>query len=282
MRRIFIKAKLADKLVIDGSDGFHLSRVMRAKLGDHIVVADDVGQVGEYEITGFGTGSSPAGGQGRPSYSQAAEAQSQGSEGAVVELSLVQRLEEWTESPIELVLAQCLPKGDKLELITQKATELGVNRIVPLVSENCVVKYDAKKSKARQERWQKIANEAGKQCGRTILPVVEPIQSLTQWLTEMANEAQKSEKKICLCMCYENEEQQGIKEFLQVHRSEESFIFIVGPEGGFSLAEAHLAQELGIASVSLGTRILRAETAAIAAAAIIQYENGDLGGILSY
>ena len=141
-----------------------------------------------------------------------------------------------------------------------------------------MVKYDAKKSKARQERWQKIANEAGKQCGRTILPVVEPIQSLKQWLREMAAEAQKSEKKICLCMCYENEEQQGIKEFLQAHRSEESFIFIVGPEGGFSLAEAHLAQELGIASVSLGTRILRAETAAIAAAAIIQYENGDLGG----
>lgn len=275
MRRIFIKAKLADKLVIDGSDGFHLSRVMRAKLGDHIVVADDVGQVGEYEITGFGTGGSEDGGLGKV---QLAEAQLHGANGAVVELSLVERLEEWTESPIELVLAQCLPKGDKLELITQKATELGVNRIVPLVSENCVVKYDAKKSKARQERWQKIANEAGKQCGRTILPVVEPIQSLKQWLTDMANEAQKSEKKICLCMCYENEEQQGIKEFLQAHRSEESFIFIVGPEGGFSLAEAHLAQELGIASVSLGTRILRAETAAIATAAIIQYENGDLGG----
>lgn len=275
MRRIFIKAKLADKLVIDGSDGFHLSRVMRAKLGDHIVVADDVGQVGEYEITGFGTGGSEAGG---PVKVQVVESQPHGANGAMVELSLVQRLEEWTESPIELVLAQCLPKGDKLELITQKATELGVNRIVPLVSENCVVKYDAKKSKARQERWQKIANEAGKQCGRTILPAVEPIQSLKQWLTEIANEVQKSENKICLCMCYENEEQQGIKEFLQAHRSEESFIFIVGPEGGFSLAEAHLAQELGIASVSLGTRILRAETAAIAAAAIIQYENGDLGG----
>ena len=193
MRRIFIKAKLADKLVIDGSDGFHLSRVMRAKLGDHIVVADDVGQVGEYEITGFGTGSSEDDRQGK---AQVVESQPHGANGAVVELSLVERLEEWTESPIELVLAQCLPKGDKLELITQKATELGVNRIVPLVSENCVVKYDAKKSKARQERWQKIANEAGKQCGRTILPVVEPIQNLKQWLTEMANEVQKSEKKI--------------------------------------------------------------------------------------
>lgn len=274
MRRIFIKAKLAEKLAIGGSDGFHLSRVMRARLGDHIVVADDVGQVGEYEITGFGTGCAQGSGQGR----QKPEAQESTAEGAVVELSLVEMLDEFTESPVELVLAQCLPKGDKLELITQKATELGVNKIVPLVSENCVVKYDAKKAKSRQERWQKIANEAGKQCGRTILPIVEPVQSLKEWLPRMAAEAKQKDKQICLCMCYENEQQQGIKEFLQSHREYDTFVFIVGPEGGFSLAEADLARELGIVSVSLGTRILRAETAAITAAAIIQYENGDLGG----
>lgn len=274
MRRIFIKAKLAEKLAIGGSDGFHLSRVMRARLGDHIVVADDVGQVGEYEITGFGTGGALGSEQGR----QKPEAQESTAEGAVVELSLVEMLDESTESPVELVLAQCLPKGDKLELITQKATELGVNKIVPLVSENCVVKYDAKKAKSRQERWQKIANEAGKQCGRTILPIVEPVQSLKEWLPRMAAEAQQKDKQICLCMCYENEQQQGIKEFLQSHRQYAAFVFIIGPEGGFSLAEADLARELGIASVSLGTRILRAETAAITAAAIIQYENGDLGG----
>ena len=274
MRRIFIKAKLAEKLVIGGSDGFHLSRVMRARLGDHIVVADDVGQVGEYEITGFGTGGALGSGQGR----QKPEAQESIAEGAVVELSLVELLDESTESPVELVLVQCLPKGDKLELITQKATELGVNKIVPLVSENCVVKYDAKKAKSRQERWQKIANEAGKQCGRTILPIVEPVQSLKEWLPRVAAEAKQKDKQICLCMCYENEQQQGIKEFLQSHRQYGTFVFIIGPEGGFSLAEADLARELGIASVSLGTRILRAETAAITAAAIIQYENGDLGG----
>ena len=275
MRRIFIKSRLADTLAIGGSDGFHLSRVMRARLGDHIVVADDVGKVGEYEITGFGTGSPADDGQGKP---QRSEAQAGAPEGAVVELSLVKILDESTESPIELVLAQCLPKGDKLELITQKATELGVNRLVPLVSENCVVKYDAKKAKARQERWQKIANEAGKQCGRTVLPVVEPVQSLREWLPKAAAEAKDAEKKVCLCMCYENEQQQGIKAFLHAHRECAVFVFIIGPEGGFSLAEADLARELGIASVSLGTRILRAETAAMTAAAIIQYENGDLGG----
>ena len=275
MRRIFIKDRLADNLLIGGSDGFHLSRVMRARLGDHIVVADDVGQVGEYEITGFGAGSTAEAGQGSLPKSKS---QDTGLAGAVVELSLVKILEEWTESPVELVLAQCLPKGDKLELIAQKATELGVNKIVPLVSENCVVKYDAKKAKAKQQRWQKIADEAGKQCGRTVLPAVEPVQGIKEWLPMIAAEAGMQEKKICLCMCYENEQQQGIKEFLQSHKEYDTFVFIVGPEGGFSLAEADLARELGVASVSLGTRILRAETAAITAAAIIQYENGDLGG----
>ena len=83
---------------------------------------------------------------------------------------------------------------------------------------------------------------------------------------------------MAVCMCYENELQQGMKDFLQGQRTAKRFVVIIGPEGGFSLAEAALAKELGIASVSLGTRILRAETAAISAAAVIQDENGDLGG----
>lgn len=250
MRRIFIKSLLADTLTITGGDAHHLGRVMRAKAGDHIVVADDIGQVGEYSITGFTENT--------------------------VELQLEHHIQEETESPVELVLAQCLPKGDKLELITQKATELGVNVIVPLVSDNCVVKYNGKKAAARQEKWQKIANEAGKQCGRSCLPTVEPIVPLGQWLRNMAEAAK--EEGTAICMCYENEEQQGIKVFLQSQKDIKKIVFIIGPEGGFSLAEAQLARELGIASVSLGTRILRAETAAIAAAAVIQYEIGDLGG----
>ncbi len=250
MRRIFIKSLLADTLTITGGDAHHLGRVMRAKTGDHIVVADDIGQVGEYSITGFTENT--------------------------VELQLKQYIQEETESPVELILAQCLPKGDKLELITQKATELGVNTIVPLASDNCVVKYDGKKAAARQEKWQKIANESSKQCGRSCLPTVEPIAPFGQWLREIAEIAKKDGTAIC--MCYENEEQQGIKAFLQTHRETKKLVFIIGPEGGFSLAEAQLARDLGIASVSLGTRILRAETAAIAAAAVIQYEIGDLGG----
>ena len=249
MRRIFIKALLQEKLVITGGDAHHLGRVMRARAGDRILVADDEGKVGEYELTGFTESS--------------------------VSMRLVQYVEERTESPVEIVLAQCLPKGDKLDLIVQKATELGVNVIVPLASDNCVVRYDSKKAQARQEKWQKIADEAGKQCGRSRLPEVQPVQPFGEWLREMAGEQSGD---TAICMCYENELQQGMKEFLQGRKAAKRFVVIVGPEGGFSLAEAALAKELGIASVSLGTRILRAETAAISAVALIQYENGDLGG----
>ena len=249
MRRIFIKAFLQEELVITGGDAHHLGRVMRAKAGDRILVADDEGKVGEYELTGFTESS--------------------------VSMKLVQQVEERTESPVEIVLAQCLPKGDKLDLIVQKATELGVNVIVPLASDNSVVRYYGKKAKAKQEKWQKIADEAGKQCGRSRLPEVQQVQPFRQWLREAADGKRDD---TAVCMCYENELQQGMKAFLQGQKAAKRFVAIIGPEGGFSLAEAALAKELGIASVSLGTRILRAETAAISAAAVIQYENGDLGG----
>ena len=249
MRRIFIKALLQEERVITGGDAHHLGRVMRAKAGDRILVADDQGKVGEYELTGFTESS--------------------------VSMKLVQQVEERTESPVEIVLAQCLPKGDKLDLIVQKATELGVNVIVPLASDNCVVRYDGRKATAKQEKWQKIADEAGKQCGRSRLPEVQQVQPFRQWLREAADGKRDD---TAVCMCYENELQQGMKAFLQGQKAAKRFVAIIGPEGGFSLAEAALAKELGIASVSLGTRILRAETAAISAAAVIQYENGDLGG----
>ncbi|MCR5176684.1 MAG: 16S rRNA (uracil(1498)-N(3))-methyltransferase [Anaerovibrio sp.] len=245
MRRIFISELLKTNIVITGADAHHLSHVMRSRPGDHIVVADDAGKVGEYVMTAFSSDS--------------------------VTLELVQLIEENTESPVEIILAQCLPKGDKLELITQKATELGINGIAPLTSDNCVVRYDAKKAVARQEKWQKIANEAAKQCGRQCIPEVMAITPLKSWLQGIM------EQDIEVLMCYENEEQIGIKELL-AHSTKKKFAVIIGPEGGFSLDEVAYAKELGIPSVSLGNRILRAETAAISAMTILQYEKGDLGG----
>ena len=248
MRRIFIPGSLQEKFYIEGPDAHHLSHVMRSKPGDRIVIADNDGQVAECEMTAFSADR--------------------------IEVRLVQYIDQATESPVEITLAQCLPKGDKLELIAQKATELGVNTIVPLVSDNCVVRYDAKKAQAKREKWQKIANEAGKQCSRDVLPEVQSVQSLKDWLKTAA-----ADNGLAVCMCYENEEQTGMAEFLRsIPAPMKRIAVVVGPEGGFSLTEAALARESGISSVSLGPRILRAETAAIAAVAVIQYEKGDLGG----
>ena len=243
MRRLFLKGLLEDVVTIMGDDAQHLMYAMRAKPGDEVILVDDTGAVGRMELTGFTADS--------------------------VTMRLVERLEADTEPPIDLVLAQCLPKGDKLELVIQKAVELGAVAVQPLASRNCVVRYDAKKVAAKQKRWQKIAEEAAKQCGRTRVPEVLPVQPLADWL--------KEPKEGALLFCYENEEQQPIKAALRALPEDVRRITVlIGPEGGFSLPEAAAITEAGGQSVTLGPRILRAETAAIAAMSIVQYEKGDL------
>ena len=124
---------------------------------------------------------------------------------------------------------------------------------------------------ARQEKWQRIAGEAAKQCGRTLLPVVEPIADLGVWLAEMA-----AAPDTAAFFCYENEQRRSAADFLaaaQAHR----YAALVGPEGGFTPAEAAQAAAAGVQAVTLGPRILRAETAALAVLAVVQYAKGDLG-----
>ena len=122
MRRFFVADVVEDKIKIDGSDAHHIRRVLRYKLGDKLIVVDGSGKVMETFIIEISD------------------------EMVIAEVKEV--LDNNTESPIELILAQCLPKGDKMELVVQKAVELGVSTIYPIVSENCVVKYDEKKSYA--------------------------------------------------------------------------------------------------------------------------------------
>ena len=149
MRRVFLEGEIADTMEVRGADAHHLQRVMRAKLGEKLLVADGAGGSAEAEVAGFADGR--------------------------VQLRLVRRLSEAAESQAEIELFQCLPKGDRMDFIVQKATELGVARIRPVLSQNVVVRYDEKKARARVERWQKIAAEAAKQCGRTRIPEVMPI-----------------------------------------------------------------------------------------------------------
>ncbi|MBE6093562.1 MAG: 16S rRNA (uracil(1498)-N(3))-methyltransferase [Selenomonas ruminantium] len=245
MRRLFYKGLLADTIEITGSDAHHLMHVMRAKAGQEVTVVDDEGSVACMEMTAF-------------------------REDAVT-LVLKERLAANTESPLELVLAQCLLKADKMDYVVQKAVELGITEIVPVKSHNCVVRYDAKKAAARQQRWQKIAEEAAKQCGRTALTEVTPIMDLSNLLKE--NSGMEDTE---IVFCYENEDETTVKSCLQAAKGKR-LILLIGPEGGFTLDEAQAVQEAGGKAVTLGPRILRAETAAVAAVTVAQYENGDLG-----
>lgn len=245
MRRLFYKGILGENITVTGTDAHHLMHVMRAKAGQQVTVVDDEGSVALMEMTAFTAES--------------------------VELTLKERLEGNTESPLELTLVQCLLKADKMDWVVQKAVELGADRICPVASQNCVVQYDNKKAEQRRQRWQKIADEAAKQCGRTKLLQVEPICSLKEFLASASfSEANP------LFFCYENEEQQTLKESLQATKAAKTSV-LIGPEGGFTLDEAHAIECADGKSVTLGPRILRAETAAIASLSVIQYELGDLG-----
>ena len=152
----------------------------------------------------------------------------------------------------------------------QKAVELGAAKVQPLESENCVARYDGKKAEARRERWQRIADEAAKQCGRTALLTVAPILPFGKWI------ADRSPEDGAAFFCYEAEREKALGAWLaEMHG--DAFTAVIGPEGGFSPAEAEMARRAGLAAVTLGPRILRAETAAVAAMAIVQHVKGDLG-----
>ena len=244
MRRLFYKGLLADTIKITGSDAHHLMHVMRAKAGQLVTVVDDNGQVAAMEMVAFSD--------------------------SAVTLQLKEHLAADTESPLKIMLAQCLLKADKMDMVVQKAVELGAVGVIPISSQNCVARYDAKKGAARKDRWQKIADEAAKQCGRTALLKVRPIVTLGQFIADM----QATDSS--LVFFYENENEQSAKEYLRSLKAKQ-IVLLVGPEGGFSLDGAKLIEEAGGKSVTLGPRILRAETAALTAIAVTQYENGDLG-----
>ena len=242
MRRLFYRGILDREIEIEGADAHHLMHVMRARCGQTLVVVDAAGTPARMEITGF-----------------SADA---------VRLRMVERLAALSEPPVQITLAPCLLKGDKMDLVVQKAVELGAAAILPIASENCVVRYDAKKQAARVLRWQKIADEAAKQCGRDALVCVGAVQPLEDFL--------QSGREGKLLFCYENEERATLRACLRACDAA-AYTLLVGPEGGFSPREAQMVTAAGGASVTLGPRILRAETAALAALAALQYEKGDLG-----
>ena len=159
-----------------------------------------------------------------------------------------------------------------MDFVVQKAAELGAACVCPIVTEHVVVRYDAKKAAAKAARWQKIADEAAKQCGRRMLMRVAPIVSLTELLRDPAYIDAADTATV---FCYEQEERQSMRTVLRGTEARRVTL-IVGAEGGFSPAEAAALTAAGGQSVSLGHRILRAETASLTALAVTQYELGNL------
>ncbi|MBN2284761.1 MAG: 16S rRNA (uracil(1498)-N(3))-methyltransferase [Deltaproteobacteria bacterium] len=178
--------------------------------------------------------------------------------------------EERTPPPAcSITLAQSLPKGAKMDLIVQKTTELGVNRIIPFISSRSVPRLTEEKKHARADRWRKIAREAARQCGRATVPEVTEVVSFDELLEAPGEDTLR-------LIFWEHERRQSIRGILtdERYRHRSRLDLIVGPEGGFSENEVETARQGGCIPVTLGDAILRTETSPLTIISIVQYERG--------
>ena len=182
-----------------------------------------------------------------------------------VTCEILQKISETSELPCEIVLYQGLPKADKMELIIQKAVELGVSRIVPVAMKHCVVKLDEKKAQSKINRWQSIAEAAAKQSKRDRIPEIGQVMSLKEALKEAAG------FEVSL-MPYENASgMEFTRKLLSEVRPGQRIAVFIGPEGGLDDGEVAMALERGTQPITLGRRILRTETAGLAVLAMLVY-----------
>ncbi|AIS59874.1 16S rRNA (uracil(1498)-N(3))-methyltransferase [Listeria ivanovii] len=235
MQRYFVNQELendSEPIRIIGENFHHITRVMRMKPNDQVYVVFSNNQTAIAEITNTNE--------------------------EEVQLRLVEWLDETTELPIQMTIASGLPKGDKLEFIVQKSTELGAHAFVPFKAERSVVKWDEKKVAKKIERLQKIAQEAAEQSHRTVIPEVRFANSLKELLLN-------SDSFDYIVVAYEESAREGEDNTLSTLFKEvtpnQSVLFIFGPEGGISEKELFFMQEKGVKLAGLGPRILRTETA---------------------
>ena len=229
----------SDSISITGGDVNHIKNVLRMKNGEKIRVSSKSGQAYFCHIS------------------------------SILDDEVIAAIDSADETGTELdnhiVLYQGLPKGDKMELIIQKAVELGVSEIVPVAMKNCVVKLDDKKAKSKVTRWQAIAESAAKQSKRSLIPEVKMPMSYK----EAVAYAKKLDVKL---VPYENEHgMAGTKAAMEQIKKGESIAVFIGPEGGFAPEEIEMVRD-EMQLISLGRRILRTETAGIAALAVLGYQ----------
>ena len=242
MHRFFVEepAMGEDSITITGGDVNHIKNVLRMSVGDKICVINGQNNKEYYcEITAVGNDA--------------------------VDTRICEIRESDQELGNEIVLFQGLPKSDKMELIIQKAVELGVHTIVPVSTDRTVVKLDAKKEANKRKRWMSISESAAKQSGRLRIPEVTPVVSYREAL-EMAK------KMDVRLIPYELAEGMGkTRELMSSIQPGQSVAVFIGPEGGFESSEIEKAIEIGAWPITLGKRILRTETAGLVTLAMLVY-----------
>ena len=230
-------------LKVEGKEVKHIRKVLRLKAGDKIIVFNGLGK--EYEGTIL---------EEKPS-------------SVLVKVQNIFISQK--DSSLEVTLAQSLLKGEKMDFLIQKATELGVKEIIPFFSSRSVPLLERSGRLQRHRRWERIAVEASKQCGRGLVPKIESLKEYS----EMLQIASPDGLRLILW------ERDGIKlkEVLETPEGRMKIFFVVGPEGGFSQEEVDEAAKSGFIPVILGRRVLRAETASLCLLSILQYQRGDIG-----
>lgn len=240
MPRFFIDYVPEARAVLTGPDAKHIAKSLRMHPGEPLILCDSIGTDYNCEIERI--------------------------DGETVTVSVLNFCRSVSEPSVRVTLYQAFPKADKMDAVVQKAVELGVIRVVPVLSERCVSRPDEKAAKKKIERWQKIAEEAAKQSGRGVIPQVCPYLSFRTAI-------QEAEQAGTVLFFYEG----GGAHIsdLVAPATQEASLFI-GPEGGFAEAEVAFAQAHGAQMATLGPRILRTETAPIAALAALMLATGNM------
>lgn len=228
------------EIYVTGQDVNHMKNVLRMKIGEQVEISDGNNKKYLCEVSAY--------------------------EDEQAVLRILELREADTELKSRLYLFQGLPKNDKMELIVQKAVELGAYEVIPVSMKRCVVKLDAKKAAKKVERWNSISESAAKQAGRSIIPKVSDVVSYREAM-------ERAEQLDVVLVPYELEEGMAeTKKLLHQIQPGQSVGIFIGPEGGFEREEVEQAIEAGAHPVTLGRRILRTETAGFTMLSILMFE----------
>lgn len=234
MQRYFAKDKIDDKLILDSSDMHHIRNVMRMKDSDEIECVYNkvlyICQVGDVNVNSF---------------------------------LILRELDDNNEMDVDVTIAISLVKEQKMDMILQKLTELGVKKIIPVKMERSIVKLDEKRAGRKLDRWRTICKEAAEQSKRNTIPEVTNIMTID----ELDGDYDLK------CVCSVSNKENLVNKYLQKNKSCAKMIFVIGSEGGISPKEEKKLNDMGFVSVSLGKLVLRVETAAIYVASILSFSS---------